>query len=639
MRPFFVGTRSSALAATLCIATASVVSAQQPASAPSTSSDAGTTPIFAPLALGPAPSGTRLANGAPGPKYWQNRADYVLYTTLDTARGSVQSSMTLKYTNNSPNTLDFVWVQTEQNRFRREGTPFGHIGHSFTQIVKGQPTPLTVEENRTVTKVQLAEPLKPGKTAILQTTWHFVVPRGGNRMGRDGALYQIAQWYPRVAVYDDVKGWNIDPYLGSGEFYTEYGDHTVEITVPSNYIVAATGTLTNPSDVLTPDQIARLAVASKVDSVVRIVTRDELSSGAARPKSDGMLTWKFYSKNVRDAVWCAAPNYQWDATSWNGILAHAYYRPAAAGTWSQGADMTRFSVKEYSERWAFTYPYPQMSAVEGPEGGMEYPMLTMVAAYPSVPQLFNVISHEVGHIWFPMIVGSNERIHPWMDEGINQFINTFADASRHPEGGSQEARAQTYVQGIDRFSQMNQDAVMDIPADKMGNALGYLGYFKPAGVMEILRRDVLGPETFDKALRLYVQRWAYKHPTPVDFFRTMENVSKQKLDWFWREFFYEAPRFDQAVGTVTQDESGGNTRVTVEYVNKARGVLPIAVQFRFSDESTETFTYPATVWEKGDTYAVTYNFKAKRVTGITIDPKRRSIDANRSNNSWTATAQ
>jgi hypothetical protein len=636
-----VQTRFSPLIAALGLAVSSAVSvAQQPmgvsGAAPNGAAASAQEPsIFAPLTLGPAPSATRLANGAPGPKYWQNRADYVLHATLDTATGSVQGAMTLRYTNNSPHTLDVIWVQYEQNRFRRQGASFGHIAHSFTQISNNQSVSLQVEENGAVAKVILAEPLKPGKTAILQTTWHFVVPRGGNRMGRDGALYQIAQWYPRVAVYDDVKGWNTEPYLGAGEFYTEYGDYTLEVTVPANYIVAATGTLTNPTDVLTPTQITRLEAAAKADTVVRVITTDELSSGAARPKQEGMLTWKFHSKNVRDAVWCAAPNYLWDATSWKGIVAHAYYRPAAAA-WRDAADMTRFSVKEYSERWDFMYPYPQMSAVEGPEGGMEYPMLTMVAPYPNTAQLYNVISHEVGHIWFPMIVGSNERVHPWMDEGINQFINTFSDASRHPEGGSQAARALNYVRGIDRFIQTNQDAVMDIPADNMGGALGYLAYFKPAGVMEILRRDILGPEVFDKALKVYLRRWAYKHPTPVDFFRTMEDVSKQKLDWFWRQFFYEAPKFDQAIGTVTQNEEGGTTRVVVEYVNHARGVLPIFARFTFSDGSKEDFTYPVEVWKKGASYTVSYTFKGKTVQSITLDPERRSLDTNRSNNSWTA---
>ncbi len=616
---------------TVALASADVsAQASAPAASGANSSD---TSIFARLPLGPAPSSTRLANGTPGAKYWQNRADYALVTTLDTANGSVQGSMTLKYKNNSPETLDFIWVQAEQNQFRRPGTRFGNNVVSFVQTVSGKGVPLKYEENNTVTKVLLASPLKPGATALIQATWTFVVPRGGGRMGRDGSAYQIAQWYPRVAVYDDVTGWNLEQYNGPGEFYTEYGDYTLEVTVPANYIVAATGTLTNASEVLPAAQIARLALAAKSDTVIRIITAEELSSGAARPKADGMLTWKFVSKNVRDAVWCTAPNYQWDATSWNGILAQAFYRPPSSRTWNQAADMTKFSVKHYSEKWDFMYPYPHMTAVEGVEGGMEYPMLTMVAAYPSAPQLYNVLSHEIGHIWFPMIVGSNERIHPWMDEGINQFINTFSDGARHPEGGTQDRRAAQYVKGIEQNIMRNQDAIMDVPADKMRN-MGYLAYFKPAGVMEVLRRDVLGPDVFDNALRIYLKRWAYKHPTPVDFFRTMEDVSKQDLSWFWREFFYESTKFDQAIGKVEQTSDG----VTVQYENRARGVLPMTVVFTFSDNTKQEFTYPATIWKDGSgVHSVNYKFSGKTVSGITIDPSNQSIDINRGNNKWAPT--
>lgn len=597
------------------------------AQSPSSGADSS---IFTRFTQAPAPSSLRLANGEPGPKYWQNRADYSLRARLDTASGSVQGSMTLVYRNNSPNTLDVIWLQAEQNQFKKRGPSFGNNIVGFSQIVGKESVPLKYEEDGTVTKVSLSAPLKPGASVTIQAEWTFVVPRGGGRMGRDGSAYQIAQWFPRVAVYDDVKGWNLDQYTGPGEFYTDYGDINLEVTVPSNYIVAATGALVNPADVLPAAQVARLAEAAKSDTVIRIITADELTSGAARPTTEGMLTWKFVSKNVRDAVWCTAPNYQWDAANWTGILAQAFYRPRAAGTWSQAADMTKFSIQHYSEKWDFKYPYPHMTAVEGVEAGMEYPMLTMVAAYPAVPQLFNVISHEIGHIWFPMIVGSNERVHPWMDEGINQFINTFADAERHPEGGAQAQRAGQYVRGMEQIMSRSQDLVMDVHTDQMRN-LGFQAYFKPAGIMEILRRDVLGPDTFDIALKTYLKRWAYKHPTPVDFFRTMEDVSKQDLSWFWRQFFYEAPRFDQGIASVEPTGDGA----TVKYENRARGVLPLNVVITFSDNSTEQFAYPATVWKDSNEFAVPYKFSGKTISSVVIKP---AIDANRSNNMWAPAA-
>ena len=259
-----------------------------------------------------------------------------------------------------------------------------------------------------------------------EVAWHFMVPvDGSGRMGRDGTLYELAQWYPRLCVYDDVYGWNTDPYLGQGEFYLDYGDYTLSVTIPAGYIVAATGSLENPREVLTATEIDRLAKAVKSDKPVAIVTAEELQNGKARPTTAGMLTWKFQAKNVRDVAWTASPNYQWDASGWHGIIAQAYYRPSATDPWGHGeaADEARMSIQEYSERW-FQYPWPQISAVEGPVGGMEYPMLAMEDRNPDKYSLYSVVTHEIGHNWFPMIVGSNERLHYWQDEGLNTFITS-----------------------------------------------------------------------------------------------------------------------------------------------------------------------------------------------------------------------
>ena len=259
---------------------------------------------------------------------------------------------------------------------------------------------LQLRDNETTTQVDLAEPLAPGKTATFDIAWHFLIPEhGADRMGRDGALYELAQWYPRMAVYDDVRGWNTEPYLGQGEFYLDYGDYNVAVTVPAGYIVAATGALQNPAEVLTPTEISRLAQAAKSDTPVRIVTADELKSGAARPRSTGTMTWRFAAKNVRDAVWAASPDYQWDASSYKSSMAFAYYRPGAAFNWDDAADQARMSIMEYSERW-FPYPWPQISAVEGPISGMEYPMLAMEDVSKDKFGLYNVVTHEIGHNGF-----------------------------------------------------------------------------------------------------------------------------------------------------------------------------------------------------------------------------------------------
>ena len=617
------------------------------------------TSIFAPLVF-PTPSATRAASGAPGAHYWQNRADYDLKATLDTGAKSVSGEMVFRYTNNSPDTLAYIWMQLEQNAFRKnslssqvfsQGSRWNpgafEGGDKLTrveQILGGaagnaakRRVPITIREGETMMKVPLAEPLAPGKTATLEMAWNFPVPEhGADRMGRDGSLFEIAQWYPRAAVYDDLRGWNNDPYVGQGEFYLDYGDYTMSVTVPAGYIVAGTGVLENPKDVLPPTQVARLDEALKSDKVVRVITAGELKSGAARPVKSGMLTWKFRAKNVRDAVWAASPEYQWDATSYKGIYAFGYYRPGAADLWSESADMAKMSIQEYSERW-FQYPWPQISVVEGPVSGMEYPMLAMEDHSASKQGLYNVITHEIGHNWFPMIVGSNERVYMWQDEGFNTFINTFSEARRFPKDGDQMQRAAGERGEIEGAMKADVDGPIMIPPDRISEPLlGDAAYVKPSVGLQLLRQEILGPDAFDDAFRTYVARWAFKHPTPADFFRTMEDASGHRLDWFWREWFVENEHFDQAIDGVRVLGSGDSAQVLVAYGNRARGVLPIRARFTLSDGSTQDFNYPAEVWSTNTLrYIRRYSFGAKRVVKIELDPDHRLVDIDRSNNVWT----
>ena len=619
----------------------------------------GDTSIFAPLIFG-SPNSTRTGSGAPGSRYWQNKADYDLHATLDTATKSVSGEMTLRYTNNSPDTLTFIWLQTEQNAFRAnslnsyifpQDSRFGARefagGYTFSRIeqvlgagAKTRKVKPKVRENETMTKLDFAEPLAPGKTATIEIAYRFPVPEhGADRMGREGSLYEIAQWYPRAAVYDDVRGWNIEPYLGQGEFYLDYGDYNLSVTVPAGYIVAATGALENAKEVLPAVQVARLAEAAKGEKVINIITADELKSGAARPKSaTGTFTWKFKAKNVRDAVWAASPEYQWDASSYKGSYAFAYYRPSAADLWKEAADMSRMSIQEYSERW-FQYPWPHISAVEGPISGMEYPMIAMENHSRTKFDLYNVVTHEIGHMWFPMIVGSNERAFMWQDEGFNTFINYFSEARRYPEQGDLAKRAQNDRLGtVEGAMKAGVDKPILVGPDRINpQLLGLAAYVKPAVGLELLREEILGPETFDDAFRTYTARWAFKHPTPADFFRTMEDVSGRRLDWFWREWFVENPHFDQTLDTVVVQKRGDTTVVNVAYANRARGVLPIRARFTLSDGTKVDYNYPAEVWSTNTTrYVRQYKFAGKSPVRIELDPDKRLIDTDRSNNTWTA---
>jgi hypothetical protein len=617
-------------AAIMCIALGSLatlsvhaVSAQNNQPTPSQSqATQGNNSIFAPLQLTPYPSQTRLANGAPGPKYWQNRADYALRATLDTAAQVIRGSMVLRYTNNSPNTLDVIWLQTERawpasdtvttSRFskKREGTI-----QTFNQMVSGKPIPLTLEGHQTVTKVSLAAPLKPGQTATFESTWFL--------KRKASPLYEITQWYPRLAVYDDVKGWNTEPWIG--EYFLEYGDFTMEITLPAGYIVAGTGTLDNPSEVLTTAIAAKLARAVASDTVVRIITREELTNGSARPQQTGMLTWKFHAKNVRDAVWTAATDYCWDGIGWHGILNQAFYRTGSPKVWKEGAEMVRRSIQEYSEHW-WPYPYPQATAADAFKLGMEYPMLTVVTLsmnpYPNF--LFTLINHEIGHQWFPMIVGSNERAHGWMDEGFTTFIDALSEARWYPKESEQMAEMIRIRGGLSGSEPIETPGGLDINDQ----------YDAPGAALYFLRKDILGPTVFDKAMQTYVQRWAYKHPTPADFFRTIEDVSKHKLDWFWREWFYTPQKYDLAIDSVIQTPKGDDTQITVTYHNFGSGVLPILATLTYSDGTKDTVNHPAEVWQSGSVQTMTYVAHKKTVSKIQLDPTRWLPDENRKNNTW-----
>jgi hypothetical protein len=625
------------------------------------------TGIFSPIAL-PPPDEIRSADGAPGPRYWQQRADYLIKATLDTADRRIDATEQIRYTNHSPDTLRFVWMQVDQNLFRPGSTGsllfaaesrFGGAGFpggfdilSLTQtpVPAARPagtrrrapaagpateTPLEYRVDDTMMYVELAQPLAPGATTVFDLAYRFNVPEhGADRMGRDGSLYEIAQWYPRMAVYDDVHGWNTDQYLGQGEFYLEYGDVDYEVTLPAGYIVAGSGTLQNPEQVLTPTIRARLAAADRSDTTMAIVTPEELASGAARPKRDGMLTWRFRAESVRDVAWGASPDFLWDASGWDGVLAQAYYRSSARDLWQDAAKMSRFSIQEYSTRWV-RYPYPQISAIEGPVSGMEYPMVAMEAHSDDPPDLYNVITHEIGHMWFPMTVGSDERRYAWMDEGFNTFMNTFSEEDYWKRDDRETRRNE--IRLVTSLDQAPSAQPIMTPANryKSNDNLGSLAYVKPSIMLLALRNKVLGPEVFDTAFREYTRRWAFKHPQPADFFRSIEEVSGRDLAWFWRGFFYTTAALDQAVESVKQAPDGA-ALITLRSLGAA--VMPVELELTFADGSTQVVKLPVEIWYGGNRYV--YRFMpGKAIVRARVNPDGQFPDLVPGNDAWTAPSE
>jgi hypothetical protein len=625
----------------------------------------------------PPPNEYRAAGGQPGHAYWQNRADYAIEASLDTAKNEIRGVGRLHYQNNSPDSLDVLWLQLDQNIFVRGsinqltappplifgGTPFimasqGFAGGLALTRLEADGHPLAHYIWDTMMRVDLPAALPPGGTITLDLGWQFPVPTyGAGRMGRDGSLYEIAQWYPRMAVYDDVHGWNTLPYIGAGEFYLEYGDFDVRLTVPSGFIVAATGTLENADDVLTPRERERLQRARSDSAPVQVVTADEAGrAGATRPQQAGTMTWHFRASNVRDVAWAAAPNFQWDAASWNGILIQTFYRSTARFWAAEGIRMARHAIQFNSESWA-TYPYPQASTVEGPIDGMEYPMITFVPAERSREGLYWVLMHEFGHEWFPMMVGSDERRFPWMDEGFNTFIDLY--------------NAQHYFLGTaygDSVADMPLHAYASnaVPGDEQPlitapvevRNLYWTAYQKPALMLRLLREEVLGREAFDRAFRAYIRRWQFKHPQPADFFRTMENLSGRNLDWFWRGWIFTTARLDQAVDSVVgpgvrgpgsgaRGQMSGNRGVApgpqtpdsgirVYLSNRSEMVMPAELKLTYEDGSSEVVRLPVEIWNLGSRFTYTANTGGKKVVAAELDPRHALPDLDRRNNTWGA---
>jgi hypothetical protein len=607
----------------------------------------------------PTPTLIRTGSGEPGPQYWQQRVDYVIRATLDTGTRSVRGEERITYSNNSPDTLRYLWLQLDQNlytpgsrghrlfsqldRYRPEsGLRLLKVAQAAAPAGPGRPTsasvPLPYRVNGTVMRVDLAKALPPRSKQRLEISWSFPFEPKTNRMGIedvDGAtIYEAAQWYPRLAVYDDVRGWNTEQYYGQGEFYLEYGSFDVSLTVPADLLVAATGVLQNPVEVLTSVQRARLAQARTSDSTVVIRGKDEIGDPASRPATAyGSFTWRFTADSVRDFAWAAARHFIWDAVGINGgkTLAMSLYPPSADSIWNQASQYAKTAIENYSKQWV-TYPYPVASNVNGIEGGMEYPMIVFCGNRTDPKALYGVTDHEFGHQWFPMLVGNNERLYGWMDEGFNSFMNHYNWPKKYPDTPLPTARGlpETYLQN----ARSGDDQPIMTAADRMRTRENWRQsvYNKPALGLVLLRDHITSPERFDPVFREYIRRWAHRHPTPADFFRTMEDGLGEDLSWFWRSWFYTTEQLDQAVDSVALvDSAGVVSRIYLRNVGKM--VMPVELSLLMDDGSSQQLSLPAEIWFAGNRFSAVVP-GPKKVNSVIIDPEDWYPDVDRGNNRW-----
>jgi len=601
----------------------------------------------------------RSASGAPGPKYWQNRADYKLDVTLDTAKHRIEGTTLITYTNNSPDALGFLWLQVDQNIYKEDSRAEAtsnvsggrFVNKSYTKgaeiksvyvINKGKTLKADYLITDTRMQIKLKDSLRAaGSKLQIKIDYAFDVPEyGTDRMGRqhtkNGWIYEIAQWYPRMEVYDDVTGWNTIPYLGASEFYLEYGNFDYSITAPASLVIAGSGELINPTEVLSLTTMNRLAEARKSDKTVTIKDSTDIIRNNDYPKKP-MLTWHFVCKNARDVAWAASKAFIWDAARINlpsgkKALAQSVYPVEAKGNNSYGrsTEYVKGAIELYSDKW-FEYTYPVATNVAGIVGGMEYPGIVFCGSNNQNGGLWEVTNHEFGHNWFPMIVGSNERKYAWMDEGFNTFINNV-DTKVFNKGEYYEKPDQQKNAGY--LFAPGSEAIMNTPDVIQEDFLAVAAYEKPALGLAILREQILGEERFDYAFKTYIKRWAFKHPTPWDFFHTMDNAAGEDLSWFWNEWFFTTWKLDQGIKDISYPDNDASKGAMITIENLEEMALPVTISIKEENGKTGIVKLPAEIWQRGDTWTFPYKSTSK-IAFATIDPDHTLPDINPENNSYS----
>ncbi len=619
---------------------------------------------FAPLTLPGPVNRYRAGNGAPGPDYWQNTADYEIHATLQPETKQLSATEIITYTNNSPDSLPSLWIQLDQNTYRKDARSVSTnspapaeftAGYVLDSVEVEAASPTSKAEyfvSDTRMQIRLAQALQPhGGHARIHIHYHYTIPGvfGGRTswgQAKKGEIFDIAQWYPRMAVYDDLRGWDTLPYLDS-EFYLEYGHFDYYITAPSKMIVAGSGELQNPQEVLTRTQMQRLEQARASDHTVTIRSAAEVDDPASRPPASATLTWHFRMEKSRDVAFSASTAFVWDAARINlpggKALAMSYY-PAEIGgdqAWGRSTEYLKDAVEEFSRQW-LPYPYPDAINVAGLTDGMEYPGIVFDGVDDKGKDLFWITAHEIGHTWFPMIVGSNERRDAWMDEGFNTFIDTFeSDAfeggvygpkrdSEYSEGGEP---ADTILKVLDN----PEVPPILMPADAFPeNYLHPVSYFKAAFGLVLLRDQILGPQRFDAAFRKYIRDWAYRHPSPSDFFREMESEGGEDLGWFWRGWFMNNWIFDLSVDGAKYVHDDYHQGALVTIVNHGQLVLPATVEIDFRDGSKTRVKIPVETWMSKAAYTLPLESK-QPIASVIIDPDHLLPDDDRGNNVFKMT--
>ncbi|MHB1921950.1 MAG: M1 family metallopeptidase [Chitinophagaceae bacterium] len=604
----------------------------------------------------------RSEDGSPGEDYWQNQADYQVTATFDTLTNQMSGRVLITYQNNSPNVLPFLWLELDQNIDRKDSRSSRMMdpdlkeknknGFQLQQVKvmengKWVHPPFLINDTRM--QINLNQPLmaKGGKLTIaIRYNYHLDSSAGGGRSGyldtRNGRIYEFSYWYPRMCVYDDLRGWNTLPFLGDGEFYMDYGNIDYSITVPSGLLVAGSGKLLNPEQVLTPLETNRLLKARKSDQTVLIRNFQE----PATLHQKGWTTWHFSMSDTRDVAWAMSRAFVWDAARINlpggkKSLAMSVYPQESAGdsAWSRATEYVKNAIEIFSSHW-FPYPYPAAISVGGRVGGMEFPGMTFDGWNAKGKNLWALLAHETGHNWFPMIVGSNERKNAWMDEGFNTFIDVYAskdfnhgeyapkrDGEYAPKGGNPAEEIVPYL------THPSVPPIMTLADAFPPKYLHPIEYFKTAFGLVLLREVILGHQRFDNSFRKYIRDWAFKHPSPFDFFREMENNSGEDLSWFWRGWFIHNWPLDQAVTGVKyiQNDPSRGALITIE--NRLQMVFPVLVKVVEKNGRIHLDRLPVEIWESSPTWTFQIHSTSK-IREVILDPFHQLPDINRANNVW-----